>query len=399
MDKGILEYRNEVIYLQQELVQRTALGPENGGQGEEEKAYFLVDYLKKLGLNPQIYWATDTRVASGKRPNVVARYAGKSSKTLWILSHLDVVPPGDLSLWKSNPYEIVVDGDYIYGRGVEDNHQGIVSSLLVLKRLRELDITPDYSLGLLFVADEETGSKYGLQYLLNQDIFQPDDLFLVPDHGTPEGDSIEIAEKSMFWLKIIVEGKQCHASVPDKGINSLVASADFILRLEELKSIFPLKNPLFDPDCSTFSPTKKEANVENINTIPGKDIFYLDSRVLPEYKLDDVLEEIRKIGQEVEKKRKVNIKYEIVMQEQAAPITPEESEVVTCLKKAIFSVLKKKARCIGVGGGTVAAFLRRKGFEAAVWSTLLGFAHQPNERSSITNTLNDARVMFKMLFK
>lgn len=399
MDKGILEYRNEVIYLQQELVQRTALGPENGGQGEEEKAYFLVDYLKKLGLNPQIYWATDTRVASGKRPNVVARYAGKSSKTLWILSHLDVVPPGDLSLWKSNPYEIVVDGDYIYGRGVEDNHQGIVSSLLVLKRLRELDITPDYSLGLLFVADEETGSKYGLQYLLNQDIFQPNDLFLVPDHGTPEGDSIEIAEKSMFWLKIIVEGKQCHASVPDKGINSLVASADFILRLEELKSIFPLKNPLFDPDCSTFSPTKKEANVENINTIPGKDIFYLDSRVLPEYKLDDVLEEIRKIGQEVEKKRKVNIKYEIVMQEQAAPITPEESEVVTCLKKAIFSVLKKKAKCIGVGGGTVAAFLRRKGFEAAVWSTLLGFAHQPNERSSITNTLNDARVMFKMLFK
>ncbi len=399
MDKGILEYRNEVIYLQQELVQRTALGPENGGQGEEEKAYFLVDYLKKLGLNPQIYWATDTRVASGKRPNVVARYAGKSSKTLWILSHLDVVPPGDLSLWKSNPYEIVVDGDYIYGRGVEDNHQGIVSSLLVLKRLRELDITPDYSLGLLFVADEETGSKYGLQYLLNQDIFQPDDLFLVPDHGTPEGDSIEIAEKSMFWLKIIVEGKQCHASVPDKGINSLVASADFILRLEELKSIFPLKNPLFDPDCSTFSPTKKEANVENINTIPGKDIFYLDSRVLPEYKLEDVLEEIRKIGQEVEEKRNVNIKYEIVMQEQAAPITPEESEVVTCLKKAIFSVLKKKARCIGVGGGTVAAFLRRKGFEAAVWSTLLGFAHQPNERSSITNTLNDARVMFKMLFK
>jgi len=399
MDKGILEYRNEVIYLQQELVQRTALGPENGGQGEEEKAYFLVDYLNKLGFNPQIYWATDTRVASGKRPNVVARYAGKSSKTLWILSHLDVVPPGDLSLWKSNPYEIVVDGDYIYGRGVEDNHQGIVSSLLVLKRLRELDITPDYSLGLLFVADEETGSKYGLQYLLNQDIFQPDDLFLVPDHGTPEGDSIEIAEKSMFWLKIIVEGKQCHASVPDKGINSLVASADFILRLEELKSIFPLKNPLFDPDCSTFSPTKKEANVENINTIPGKDIFYLDSRVLPEYKLEDVLEEIRKIGQEVEEKRNVNIKYEIVMQEQAAPITPEESEVVTCLKKAIFSVLKKKARCIGVGGGTVAAFLRRKGFEAAVWSTLLGFAHQPNERSSITNTLNDARVMFKMLFK
>lgn len=395
----MLEYREEVIFLQKELVKRVALGPENGGQGEIEKAFFLVDYLKKMGLSPQIYWARDDRVKEGKRPNIVVKYPGKESKTLWILSHLDVVPPGDLSLWDGDPYVLRVDGDFIYGRGVEDNHQGIVSSLLVLKKLVESKITPDYSLGLLFVADEETGSRYGLQHLLTEIDFAQDDLFLVPDHGVPEGDLIEIAEKSMFWLKIVVEGKQCHASVPEKGINSLLAASEFILSLEELKNIFPAQNPLFDPAYSTFSPTKKEANVENINTIPGKDVFYLDARVLPEYALDDVLEKIKVIGKQIEEKRKVKISYEIVMQEQAAPITPKDSEIVKQLKKAINSVLNKEAKEIGVGGGTVAAFLRRKGYQAAVWSTLLGSAHQPNEKSSLTNTLNDARVMFNLLFK
>lgn len=399
MDKDILKYRDEVVFLQRELVKRVALGPENGGQGEIEKAFFVVDYLKKLGLSPQIYWAKDDRVEQGKRPNIVVRYPGKSSKTLWILSHLDIVPPGDLSLWDSDPYVLRIEDDFVYGRGVEDNHQAMVSSLLVIKKLVEDKITPDYSLGLLFVADEETGSRYGLQYLLTEMDFAQDDLFLVPDYGVPEGDLIEIAEKSMFWLKIIVEGKQCHASVPEMGINSLLGASEFILSLEELKNIFPAQNSLFTPACSTFSPTKKEANVENINTIPGKDIFYLDARVLPEYSLEEVLEKIKAIGRKVEKKRKVKITYEVVMQEQAAPITPQDSEIVKLLKKAIYSVLNKEPKEIGVGGGTVAAFLRRKGYQAAVWSTLLGSAHQPNEKSSITNTLNDARVMFNLLFK
>jgi succinyl-diaminopimelate desuccinylase len=52
---------------------------------------------------------------------------------------------------------------------------------------------------------------------------------------------------------------------------------------------------------------------------------------------------------------------------------------------------------MGVGGGTVAAIIRRKGLEAAVWATLLGKAHQPNECASISSTLNDAKVMGHLL--
>jgi succinyl-diaminopimelate desuccinylase len=57
--------------------------------------------------------------------------------TVWVLAHADIVPPGNLSLWESDPYKIKVDGDRIIGRGVEDNQHGFVSAYLALKAIRD----------------------------------------------------------------------------------------------------------------------------------------------------------------------------------------------------------------------------------------------------------------------
>jgi succinyl-diaminopimelate desuccinylase len=88
-----------------------------------------------------------------------------TSRTFWVIAHLDVVPPGDLSLWDSDPYELVVDGDLIRGRGVEDNQQAIASAALLAKALLAQGITPPVNYGMLFVSDEETGSRFGLDYV------------------------------------------------------------------------------------------------------------------------------------------------------------------------------------------------------------------------------------------
>ena len=86
----------------------------------------------------------------------------------------------------------------------------------------------------------------------------------------------------MLWLCFKTTGKQCHGSNPQLGNNAFVggiASGDKIRR--NSKKYFRSSDPLFDPPDSTFEPTKKEANVGNINTIPGEDVFYMDCRVLP----------------------------------------------------------------------------------------------------------------------
>jgi succinyl-diaminopimelate desuccinylase len=398
----IKEQRETVISLQRDLTAIPALGPDNGGAGEREKADYAVDLLEKLpGVSVRQFNAPDPRVPCGHRPNIAAVLPGAdTSKTLWIISHLDIVPPGDPSLWQSDPYVLRVDGDDVFGRGVEDNNQGLVSSYLALLALCDAGVTPPVNYGLMIVADEETGSRYGLEYLVDNhpELFGPRDLFLIPDFGLPTSELVEVAEKSIFWLKITVHGKQCHASTPDEGINSLAAASLLIVRLHKLGELFPKTDSLFKPANSTFEPTKKEANVENVNTIPGRDIFSMDCRVLPDYKLDDVFAAIRAIGDEVESITGVRIEYEVVQANQAKPATPVNSEIVQKTLKAVKEVYNNNPNPWGIGGGTVAAVLRAKNIPAVVWATWTPNAHQPNERASISKTIGDAQVMARILF-
>lgn len=391
----------ELVELQQNLVAIPALGPLNDGIGEKDKADWLKNRLEQMGLGPvHELNAPATDVPCGYRPNIAAILPGTdTSRTFWVISHIDIVPPGDLTLWDTDPYTLVRDGDTLIGRGVEDNHQGLVSSMLLAKTLKDLKITPPMNYGVLFVADEETGSGYGLDYVVKNhaDFFGKNDMFLVPDSGTSEGDAVEIAEKSMCWIKIVVNGKQCHASSPQQGVNALVAASDLILRSRALYDIFNDVDPLFDPAQSTFEPTKKEANVQNINTMPGRDVFYIDCRVLPQYDLADVLGQLRRMADEVESVHGVRIDIDTIQREQAAPATPEHREIVQKVMNGIRRVYAVAPRPVGIGGGTVAAILRRAGYDAVVWSKLNHMAHQPNETSSIKDTLGDAKVMAAVL--
>ncbi len=278
LKKKIETYRDAAIKFQTRLTAIPAIGPENGGEGEVKKAAEIKSILQELKADKiEEIQCPDDRVKDGYRPNLLGYFNGKNSyRKIWIISHMDVVPEGDRNLWDQDPFTVRVDGDKIIGRGVEDNQQGIVSSLLAAKALREEQVLPHYEVVLVIVADEETGSKYGLDYVLKQKLkeFGNQDLIIIPDAGNADSTMIEVAEKTILWLKFTITGKQCHASVPELGINAHRAGAYLIVKLNRLYELFPEHDELFDPPISTFEPTKKEANVDNVNTIPGTDIFF-----------------------------------------------------------------------------------------------------------------------------
>jgi succinyl-diaminopimelate desuccinylase len=393
--KRIDSFRDEMIDMQIKLCGIPAMSPQSGGEGEAQKAEALLEFLKKNGFQHiELIKAPDIDTPAGYRPNILAVYKGKnSSKTIWIMTHLDVVPPGELALWKGDPFKAWVEEGKIYGRGVEDNQQDMLASLYALKAFQAEGIKPNFDVGIALVADEETGSEKGIPYVLNQtQAFRNQDLIIVPDAGSKEGDMIEVAEKSILWLKFKTLGKQAHGSTPEKGINSFKAASFLVTELDNLYQIFPKKDPLFDPPISTFEPTKKEANVPNINTIPGEDIFYMDSRILPEYKVEEVEAKIKNMAKNIEQKFKVKIELIENQKAPAAPPTPATAPVVSALKKAIKVVYNKEAKPKGIGGGTVAALFRQAGFNAACWAKLDETAHQPNEYCIIDNMLGDAKV-------
>jgi succinyl-diaminopimelate desuccinylase len=287
-----------------------------------------------------------------------------------------------------------VEGDKIIARGVEDNQSGLVSSLLMAKAFKDAGVKPHIPVGLVFVADEETGSKHGLQYLLDNHghLFSKDDLIIVPDSGDPKGLALEVAEKSILWMRFRTLGKQCHGSEPEKGINAHKAAAYLTTRLDTLYSRFRKQDKLFAPPMSTFEPTRKEANVPNVNTIPGEDVIYFDCRILPQYKLKDVLKVVKQLVAETRKKYKVKIEMDFPQYEPAAPPTDPDAPVAQAITLAVKQLRRRTPRPLGIGGGTVAKFFRQAGYPCVVWCTMDEQAHAPDEYIRIPYIIDDAKV-------
>lgn len=397
LKKFIAENQGEYISLQKILTSHKALAPENGGDGELEKCLALEKFLREHGFENLVRFdSPDERVRAKIRPNLVATIPGKNDGfSIWVIAHLDVVPAGDLSAWKTDPWQTVEKDGKIFGRGVEDNQQGLVSAFAAAWSFVKNRIAPEHTVKLLFAADEEVGSKHGMIFLLkkHKKLFGKNDLFIIPDGGDKKGETLEIAEKNVLWLKFEIFGKQSHGSRPDQGKNACLASAKFTSALyDALGKKFKKKNPLFIPPCSTFEPTMRKANIDSVNIIPGKEEFYFDCRIIPEYSCDEVLQVVKEVAQKTEIEFGVKIKISVLQKTQSRP-TSENSQVVKRMGAALKKAHGIRSRTIGIGGGTVGAELRNKGFDCVVWSTLCDTAHMPNEFCVMENLVRDAQTL------
>jgi succinyl-diaminopimelate desuccinylase len=393
--KQLTDDKEFIIELAKKIIPVKSISPASGGEGECKRADLLEEILKELGYeNPIRYDVEDT---SGAKRSSIAVKVGNFERTIWLIAHIDTVPEGDLNLWTKHPFVATLDGNKIYGRGTSDDGQAIFLSLLLLKHLNPEQLK--INLGIALVADEEVGSKYGIEFLLEKNIFKKEDLIIVPDAGALDGMELEIAEKSILWIKFTIDGKQYHASMPNNAISASRDGMEFILMIDKmLHTKYNDKDDTFNYPSSTFEPTKHEKNVDNVNTIPGKEVFYMDCRILPHYDIDNVIDDISREIAEFERTHKSKIKMEFVQKEQAPVPTSKDAEVVKLLIKAL-SKRSGTPKTIGIGGGTCAAFFRRRGMDAVVWSTTVpDVAHQVDEYVIIDHILQDKETIESLIY-
>ncbi len=399
---SIQDQREEMVRFLAELIAHPSVGPSSGGEGEWHRVEWIEDTAREMGLDDiQRLDAEDPSVPSGKRPNLVVWLRGERTvpdgPRLLVVTHTDVVPPGNLDDWTGDPYRARVESGRIIGRGAEDNGQSLTASLFAAKAIHDLDLRPDIDVGLVMVADEEVGNQKGIGHLLDLGFFRPEDLVVVPDHGEPDGRLVEVSEKALAWVKVTTKGRQCHPSMPAKGINAHRAAMLFGTRVDKaLHDRFGDTDDLFDHPVSSFEPTKKEANVENVNMVPGEDVFYLDCRLLPQYRLADTMTEMRAVADQVEAETGAKIYLEPVLMDEAAPPTPVSAPVVQRLLASIQTVYRNDPYAGGIGGGTCAAVLRRAGIPAVVWERVANNAHTPDEYVLVENLVGDAEVFARL---
>ncbi|MDR3282555.1 MAG: M20 family metallo-hydrolase [Candidatus Methanoplasma sp.] len=394
----IRESREDMVRIMSEMIRIPALAPVNGGDGEGRRADMLLRHLKGYDSVERIDVPDNTNPRV-MRPNILAKKNGKGKGTVWIVAHMDTVPAGDLKDWCTDPFDPVVKDGKIYGRGTEDNGQAVLSAMFASKFIPAKSLKRR-SIGIAYVADEETTSEMGIEYLIKRGCFSKDDVFIVPDWGTPAGDLIDVTEKNLIWLQFNITGKSVHGSTPDDGINAFRVGVRLLSELmDAFETEFSDRDPSFRPPRSTFEPTKSPKTVLNVNTIPGNYEFSMDIRALPQHGIDDIVSVAERLSARHADATGAEIKITEIQRHLCGKPSSTENEVFKALESSIEEVTGVTPEAVGVGGATCANFFRLAGYDAYVWEFGGGTLHGPNEHVVIDNMVTDAMVFASVFFK
>ena len=393
----INERKEEVVEIYKSILRIPALAPKNGGDGEWDKAQKIIEIITAWGWKDwlEVVEVPDPKAKNQSRPNLIITYNPEnlSSPAIISVSHMDIVPVGDLTEWDHDPFDPLVKDGKLFGRGTEDNGQGLICSLYGLKCIVDLKLTIANPIKVVIVADEELGSTYGIRPLVEQNRFSADDIVVVPDAGVKSGLEIEVAEKKPFQVHIITEGHQGHAARPNDALNTQPVANALASRLyEELHTRFTESDPLFYPPVSTFEPTKRVNNVENTNTLPGRDEQWWDCRLLPDAPVEEIKKVFLTTAAEIEKKWNAKITVNIRTRDIKIPTINADTQVVQRMQKAIGTMIEGKTTLVGIGGGTCAAFFRMAGIKAIVWGHMDHTAHETNEYCVVENLYTDIAI-------
>ena len=244
--------------LTSELVAIDSVNPSlvPGGAGEGEIAGFVAAWATAEGLAVE-------RVG-GTRPSVVVR-SGGTGPTLLLCGHLDTVGVEGMT----DPFVARVHGDRLHGRGAYDMKAGLAAALVACREAagRGLNVV------VAAVADEEHASL-GVQEVLATGLRADAAIVTEPTHG-----EVVIAHKGFVWTEITVHGRAAHGSMPEKGVDAIVAAAPVLARIGALDaSLAGAPHPLLGRGSVHASLI---AGGEELSTYPSRCVLSLERRTLP----------------------------------------------------------------------------------------------------------------------
>jgi acetylornithine deacetylase/succinyl-diaminopimelate desuccinylase-like protein len=177
--------------------------------GDERAAAGVVrDAVRTLGLPEPAEYRR-----SPERPNLLVRI-GDSAPRLMLVGHLDTMPAGNLSSWQTDPYTLQRVGDRLAGLGVADMKSGVAAALLAAGRLLA-DPSWQGALDLLFVADEENCSDYGMKWLAGQEVLRADAAVILEPAGGDAADSwvrLFVAQRGSCVVRLTARGVPGHSA-------------------------------------------------------------------------------------------------------------------------------------------------------------------------------------------
>ncbi len=194
--------------------------------------------------------------------NVVGTHTPKQAKgrSLVLNGHIDVVPTGPLDMWKSPPFDPVVQDGWLYGRGSGDMKAGLVANLFALDALRSLGLQPASTVYLQSVTEEECTGNGALACHIRG---YRAEAAVIPE---PEDDMLVRANTGVIWFQVKIRGEPVHVREASSGSNAILAAYRVIEGLKALETAWNARKA----GMAYFDAVAKPINI-NIGKIAGGD--------------------------------------------------------------------------------------------------------------------------------
>jgi acetylornithine deacetylase/succinyl-diaminopimelate desuccinylase family protein len=213
--------RDEIIQIVCDLVRQDTVNPPGNEYLCKET---VTACMQQLGMEISYYEKEPGRT------NVVGRM-GSGAKSIGFVSHMDVVPPGELEQWNTPPFEPTITEGRIYGRGTLDDKGSFACAYSACKAFLAEHKDFDGTVYLIAAADEEVGSELGIIYLV-EECGLKFDVAIIPDGGRM--DLSIYGEKGILWVELESHGIQAHGSTPELGRNAIIPLAEAIAEIKSL---------------------------------------------------------------------------------------------------------------------------------------------------------------------
>jgi acetylornithine deacetylase/succinyl-diaminopimelate desuccinylase-like protein len=289
LDTWIDQHFDEEVAFVQALVRVPTDTPPGNNAPHADKA---AELLQGIGFEVEKHAVPAAQVRDYGMESItnliVRRRYGDGGPTIALNAHGDVVPPGEG--WTHDPYGAEIADGKMYGRATAVSKSDFGTFTFALRALEAVAKPKLGAVELHFTYDEEFGGELGPGWLLKNGQTKPDLMIAA-------GFSYEVvtAHNGCLQMEVTVHGKMAHAAVPHTGIDALQGAVAIMNKLyaenrryQGITSRVPgIKHPYLN--------IGRIEGGTNTNVIPGKVVFKLDRRMIPEENPADVEALIRQV--------------------------------------------------------------------------------------------------------
>ena len=331
------------LKLAKDLIRKPSITPKDAGA-----INLLAKNLRSIGFNCKIINFKNVK-------NLYAKL-GRSSPNFCYAGHTDVVPPGNIKNWITNPFKPIVKNNKLIGRGANDMKASIACFVAAVSRFKNQNKNFKGSISLLITGDEEgiaiNGTKRVVKYLKRKK--EKINFCIVGEPTNPNklGEMIKIGRRGSLTGRLTIIGSQGHVAYPHRANNPSSTLIKILKKIKDLK---------LDKGTKNFQPSNLEVTKINIdnhadNVIPGSAEAVFNIRFNDKHSSSSLKNKLNKIFKSVTKANKSRFKITYEVSGEAFLTKPNKTTYM--VQNIVKKVTGLKPKLSTSGGTSDARFIK-----------------------------------------